>query len=81
MSIDFKRREYRYGNLTRDSLRESPFEQFQLWLDEAVASPIVDPTAMVVATLDAAGCDALTAALLAGAAELAAACVDADGVT
>ncbi|MFZ2209370.1 MAG: pyridoxamine 5'-phosphate oxidase [Porticoccaceae bacterium] len=55
MSIDFERREYRYGNLTRASLRDSPFEQFQLWLDAAVASPIVDPTAMTIATLDAAG--------------------------
>lgn len=66
MSIDFKRREYRYGNLTRESLRDSPFDQFQLWLDAAVASPMVDPTAMVVATLDAAGRPWQRAVLLKG---------------
>ena len=66
MSIDFKRREYRYGNLTRESLRDSPFDQFQLWLDAAVASPMIDPTAMVVATLDAAGRPWQRAVLLKG---------------
>ena len=55
MAIDFARREYRYGTLTRESLRDSPFEQFRWWLDEAIASPLVDPTAMTVATVDAEG--------------------------
>lgn len=66
MSIDFERREYSHGDLTRDSLRDSPFAQFQMWLDEAVASPIVDPTAMTVATLDAAGRPWQRAVLLKG---------------
>lgn len=66
MSIDFERREYRHGDLTQEALRDSPFDQFQVWLDEAVASPIVDPTAMTVATLDAAGRPWQRAVLLKG---------------
>ncbi len=53
MAIEDARREYQYGRLMRDSLRDCPFEQFQLWLDQAVSSDIVDPTAMAVTTVDA----------------------------
>ncbi|MFZ5653920.1 MAG: pyridoxamine 5'-phosphate oxidase [Pseudomonadota bacterium] len=66
MAIDFPRREYRYGTLTRESLRDSPFEQFQTWLDEALASSIKDPTAMTVATVDAGGRPWQRAVLLKG---------------
>lgn len=52
MSIGYRRREYRYATLTRASLEDCPFEQFQHWLDEALASSIKDPTAMTLATLD-----------------------------
>jgi len=52
MAIDFARREYRYGTLTRESLHDSPFVQFRRWLDDALASPIKDPTAMILATID-----------------------------
>ncbi len=53
MSIEDTRREYDYGHLNRESLLDCPFEQFQLWLDQACLSPIKDPTAMTVATVDA----------------------------
>jgi pyridoxamine 5'-phosphate oxidase len=53
MSIEDTRREYDYGHLSRDSLLDCPFEQFQLWLDQACRSPIKDPTAMTVATVNA----------------------------
>lgn len=52
MSIEDTRREYDYGRLTRDSLLDSPFDQFQLWLDQACRSSIKDPTAMTIATVD-----------------------------
>ncbi len=53
MTIEDTRREYRYDRLSRESLLDSPFDQFQRWLDEACSSPIKDPTAMSVATVDA----------------------------
>lgn len=53
MTIEHTRREYRYGRLSRESLLDCPFEQFQLWLDQACSSSIKDPTAMTVATVDA----------------------------
>lgn len=52
MSIGYRRREYRYGTLTRASLCDCPFEQFQCWLDEALASSIKDPTAMTLVSVD-----------------------------
>lgn len=55
MSLEDQRREYRFGRLTRDSLRDSPVEQFNLWLEQALASTLSDPTAMCVATVDAQG--------------------------
>lgn len=56
MSLEDERREYRYGRLTRASLHNSPFAQFQHWLDQALVDEgIADPTAMCVATVDAAG--------------------------
>ncbi|MEZ0121272.1 MAG: pyridoxamine 5'-phosphate oxidase [Candidatus Reddybacter sp.] len=53
MTIEDTRREYDYGRLSRESLLDCPFEQFQLWLDQACQSPIKDPTAMTIATVDA----------------------------
>ncbi|MBQ0721315.1 MAG: pyridoxamine 5'-phosphate oxidase [Gammaproteobacteria bacterium] len=53
MTIEDTRREYDYGRLSRDSLLDNPFEQFQLWLDQACQSPIKDPTAMTIATVGA----------------------------
>ncbi len=55
MSIEHQRREYRHGRLTRASLRDCPFDQFQLWLDQTVDSEISDPTAMSLATVSAGG--------------------------
>jgi len=51
MTIENTRREYDYGRLSRESLRDDPFDQFQLWLDQACQSPIKDPTAMTIATV------------------------------
>jgi len=52
MSLADERREYRFGKLTRESLDDSPFKQFSLWLSQALAADICDPTAMCVATVD-----------------------------
>lgn len=55
MSIEDKRREYDYGELNEDSLLSCPFAQFETWLDQACESPIKDPTAMTVSTIDSGG--------------------------
>lgn len=51
MSLEDNRREYDYGNLTRDSLLLDPFAQFDLWMNQAIESKIQDPTAMSLATV------------------------------
>ena len=52
MSIDHIRRDYDRGSLDSDELPNHPHEQFNLWFNEAVASPdLPDPTAMTLATV------------------------------
>ena len=55
MSLEDNRREYDYGNLSRDSLLNDPFCQFDLWMNQAIESQIQDPTAMSIATVDTEG--------------------------
>ncbi len=55
MSLEDTRREYKYGRLTRESLAESPFDQFSLWMDQAIDSELSDPTAMCLATVNEQG--------------------------
>ena len=53
MEIDQFRREYLQANLHRHDLLEDPMEQFEIWLAQVVAAGLTDPSAMVVATVDA----------------------------
>lgn len=55
MSYENFRREYTAGGLTRDMLDSCPVRQFETWLQQAVDAPLEDPTAMVLATVDAQG--------------------------
>ena len=55
MSLKDERREYRYGRLNRAGLLESPFAQFDIWMQQAQTAGLSDATAMVLATVDAAG--------------------------
>ena len=55
MSLEDNRREYDYGQLSRESLANSPFTQFTLWMDQAIEAKIQDPTAMSLATVNAEG--------------------------
>jgi len=55
MSLEDNRREYDYGKLTRESLLDDPFAQFDLWMEQAIESNIQDPTAMNLATVGAEG--------------------------
>lgn len=55
MDLEQIRREYLLGGLRREHLDDNPFQQFEVWLQQAVTSQIPDPTAMVLATVDAEG--------------------------
>jgi len=55
MDLESLRREYLQGGLSRDELAEDPFEQFSLWMQQAIKLKLGDPTAMTVATVSADG--------------------------
>lgn len=55
MDLDKMRREYLQGGLSRSQLHDSPFEQFRLWYRQTTELDLCDPTAMVLATVDADG--------------------------
>jgi pyridoxamine 5'-phosphate oxidase len=44
------RRDYSQKLLDEDSALENPFEQFEVWLSEAIAANVFEPNAMVLAT-------------------------------
>ncbi len=54
-SLDQIRREYTHGGLRRKDLVADPISQFEMWLQQAIDAGLQDPTAMVVATVDADG--------------------------
>lgn len=60
------RREYKKHKLTSGNLSDSPFEQFQHWLDDALQSGEEEPTAMIVATASAEGHPSTRTVLLKG---------------
>ena len=51
MDIEHFRREYLQGGLRREDLFEDPVAQFRHWLEQVVASGVIDPLAMVVSTV------------------------------
>jgi pyridoxamine 5'-phosphate oxidase len=53
--LEDNRREYDYGQLSREALASNPFTQFTLWMDQAIEAEIQDPTAMSLATVNAEG--------------------------
>ncbi len=55
MNLDSIRREYLRGGLRRDDLNANPLAQFEVWLQQSLDAGIPDPTAMVVATVNAEG--------------------------
>lgn len=58
------RRNYGRAQLKRESLDANPFVQFKKWLDEALASELVDANAMSLATVGTAGEPTLRTVLL-----------------
>lgn len=55
MKIDAIRRSYTKDKLELDKLNPDPIAQFELWLKDAIAAELPDPTAMCVASVDAHG--------------------------
>jgi pyridoxamine 5'-phosphate oxidase len=55
MDLENLRREYLQGGLSREDLPANPIKQFEAWLQQAIDLQIHDPTAMVIATVDASG--------------------------
>lgn len=55
MTVDLEdiRRDYLSAPLNREDLASNPFQQFSRWLEEALHAKLPDPTAMVLATVDA----------------------------
>jgi pyridoxamine 5'-phosphate oxidase len=49
------RREYTAGGLSMEMLDACPVRQFEAWLEQVVRAQLEDPTAMVLATVDAQG--------------------------
>lgn len=49
------RREYGELSLTKDNTAQSPVEQFKIWFEEVLNTEKSDPTAMILATVDAHG--------------------------
>jgi pyridoxamine 5'-phosphate oxidase len=66
MNLADIRIDYRKGHLTREELQPNPIRQFEAWMSEAVAAKVVEPTAMSLATADAAGRLLLRTVLLKG---------------
>ena len=55
MNIKFLRKEYKKAVITTDSVKITPFSQFELWLNEAIESHLPEPTAMGLSTISGQG--------------------------
>jgi pyridoxamine 5'-phosphate oxidase len=66
MSVAHIRQNYEKGELIESAAKTSPFEQFQLWLQEAIDLPVAEPTAMTLATANASGKPSARIVLLKG---------------
>ncbi|HBT96415.1 MAG TPA: pyridoxamine 5'-phosphate oxidase [Desulfobulbaceae bacterium] len=64
MDVSALRREYLRDGLSRASLDANPMTQFSRWFAVAKETPMPDPTAMLVATVDAGGQPSLRTVLL-----------------
>lgn len=66
MSIADIRKQYSKSVLNEDALATTPLEQFSKWFDEALRADVMEPNAMVLATVGADGCPAARIVLLKG---------------
>ena len=66
MALQDIRKSYDKGDLNEDAIASDPVEQFQTWLDEALATGMLEPTAMTLATVGADGQPSARMVLLKG---------------
>ncbi|MBL0121696.1 MAG: pyridoxamine 5'-phosphate oxidase [Betaproteobacteria bacterium] len=66
MNITDIRKDYKSASLSESEIAHSPFSQFDLWLNEAIAGQLPEPTAMTVATVGADGRPSTRVVLLKG---------------
>lgn len=64
--ISALRREYSLKNLDETNVNPDPYQQFSQWMNDAMKSGILDPSAMILATASAAGKTSLRTVLLKG---------------
>lgn len=55
MSVADIRQNYDKGELLESAAKNSPFDQFELWLHQAIELPVAEPTAMTLATANSQG--------------------------
>lgn len=51
MDIRELREEYRQAELSRETLLSSPFDQFERWFQQAIDAEVIEPNAMILATV------------------------------
>ena len=66
MELADLRRDYSLKELSRSSVDPEPFAQFSKWMNEALESAVIEPTAMTVSTVDADGRPSSRVVLLKG---------------
>jgi pyridoxamine 5'-phosphate oxidase len=66
VNLEDMRRTYASRSLDRPDLRPDPFGQFDAWMREAIAAQLLEPNAMTLATVAAAGTPSLRVVLLKG---------------
>ncbi len=64
MDISSLRHEYTKAGLSRQTLDPDPYQQFSLWLKQAIDGEVIEPTAMQIATASATGKPTLRTVLL-----------------
>lgn len=64
MDIASLRNEYTQAGLSRNTLDTNPFQQFNLWLQQAIDAKVAEPTAMQLATVSATGKPTIRTVLL-----------------
>ncbi len=46
------RRDYLFTDLDENKVKINPFDQFNVWMEEAIKADLIDPSAMILATAD-----------------------------
>ncbi len=66
MDVSDLRRDYTHGGLDERDLAPEPIAQFRLWLGQAIDAGVLDPTAMLLATVNRQGRPSARTVLLKG---------------